>query len=69
MQEFPRNQSLELLLEKFPGISSKQVTKTGEIGEIPGPGVCINANVKYYTQHILRDEYIEIIIKYNLNNY
>ena len=34
-QEFLMNQSLELVLEKFPGISSKQDTKTVELEEIP----------------------------------
>jgi len=34
-QEFLMNQSLELVLEKFPRISSKQDTKTGELEEIP----------------------------------
>ena len=34
-QEFLRDQSQELVLKKFIGNSSKQVTKTGELGEIP----------------------------------
>ena len=34
-QKFPRNQSQTLVLEKFLVNSSKQVTKTGELGEIP----------------------------------
>ena len=34
-QEFPRNQSQEFVLAKFPRNFSKQVTKTGELREIP----------------------------------
>ena len=33
-QEFLRNQSQEFVLKKFPGNSSKQVTKLRELGEI-----------------------------------